>query len=205
MSNPLAIAAVTCTLRNLLARVATPWAGETDTDLSDTQVTTLPPDKAGLTEDHNQINLFLFQLHPNAESRNRDNQGKVGGLPALALDLFYMLTAYGRNSDEILSQRLLGRAMSLFHSYPVLSATDIAAALPGTDLQNQTDRLRINPHSIPDEEITRIWTNFQVKYRLSVVYRVSVVLIDHERSQPAAPAVQTIQVGVTAPTRDGAS
>src|SRR3954447_24928921 len=109
MSNPLSLAAATSTLRNLLARVAIPLPGEADTDLADTVVTTLPPDKAGQSEDHNQINLFLYQLQPNSAARNRDSQGRTGGLPGLALDLFFLVTVYGRSGSDILSQRLMGR------------------------------------------------------------------------------------------------
>src|SRR3569832_804404 len=155
MSNPLSIAAVTATLRNLLANVSVPLPAETDTDLSDTQVTTLPPDKSGLTEDHNQVNLFLYHVSPNAASRNLDGQGKAGKPPALALDLLYMVTVYGRNSSDLLSQRLLGRAMSLLHSYPILSGADILAALPGSNLDQQPDRVRIVPHNISNEEMVR--------------------------------------------------
>jgi len=194
MSNPLSIAAVTATLRNLLARVSVPLPAETDTDLSDTLVTTLPPDKAGLTEDHNQVNLFLYHVSPNTAGRNLDGQGKAGKPPALALDLLYMVTVYGRNSSDLLAQRLLGRAMSLLHSYPILSGADIAAALPGTNLDQQPERIRIVPHNISNEEMVRLWGTFQVKYRLSVMYRASVILIDNEVAAVDAVAVKTVAV-----------
>jgi hypothetical protein len=198
MSNPLSIAAVTATLRNLLARVSVPLPSDTDTALSDTLVSTVPPDKAGLTEDHNQVNLFLYHVAPNVAARNFDGQGRIGKPPGLALELFYMVTVYGRNSSDILSQRLLGRVMSLLHSYPTLQPPDIAAALPGSDLSQQSERVRILPHDISNEEMVRVWGTFQVKYRLSVVYRVSVVLLDHEQLQPDAPAVAKVAVNLTA-------
>jgi hypothetical protein len=198
MSNPLAIAAVTATLRNLLARVSTPLPSDKDTALSDTQVTTLPPDKAGQTDDHNQVNLFLYHVMPNAAGRNLDGHGTPGNKPGLALDLLYMVTVYGRNSDDVLSHRLLGRAMSLLHSYPVLVPADIAAALPGTDLDQQVDRIRLGPFNISNEEMVRLWGTFQVKYRLSVVYRAGVILIDHEQPLPTASAVQKVGINIGA-------
>jgi hypothetical protein len=198
MSNPMAIAAVTATVRNLLTKVATPFTGETDTDLSDLQVTTLPPDKAGLTDDHNQINLFLYHVLPNAFARNLDGSGQIGKPPGLALNLLYMITVYGRSSNDIYSHRLLGRAMSILHSYAILSPTDIAAALPGTDLNLSTDRVRLIPHEVTNEEMMRLWGCFQAKYRLSVLYRAAAILIDNEVVTPTAAAVQTVNVSYSA-------
>jgi hypothetical protein len=204
MSNQLSIAAVTATLRNILARVSVPLATDTDTALSDTQVTTLPPDKCGLTDDHNQINLFLYHVSPNLAARNLDGQGLAGKPPGLALDLFYMVTVYGAGSSDILAQRLLGRAMSLLHSYPTLSPTDIAAALSGANLGQQSERVRVLPHDISNEEMVRLWGTFQVKYRLSVVYRVAVVLIDHEVAVTSATAVKGVAVTVYSSTASAA-
>lgn len=196
MSNPFAIAAVTSTLRNMLADIALPLAGETDTDLADLEVTMLPPDKAGQTDDHNQLNLFLYQISPSASARMLNGQGLPGGLPGLGLELYFMITAYGRGSSQILAQRLIGRAMSLLHSYPVLAAADIAVALPGSNLENQKDAVRIILHNISNEEMVRLWSYFQMKYRLSVTYRAAVVLLDNERAQADAQVVQTVQVTV---------
>ena len=44
--------------------------------------------------------------------------------PPLALNLFYLLTAYGRDNDaqRPFSHMLLGRAMSILHDHPVLGA-----------------------------------------------------------------------------------
>jgi hypothetical protein len=200
MSNPLSIAAVTATLRNLLAKVAVPFDGEPDTELSDTQVSTLPLDKAGTQEDHNQINLFLYQVAPNVAGRNLDGQGLPGKPPGLALDLFYMVTVYGRNNNDILSQRLLGRLMSLFHSHPLLVPAEIEAALVGNDLHELQNRVRITPHVMANEEMVRMWSTFQVKYRLSVVYRVGPVLIDHEvaTSEAALPTRVVLTLGPSA-------
>lgn len=205
MSNSLAIAAVTATLRNLLAQVATVRADDPDNELSDTQVTTVTPDKAGAQEDHNQINLYLYQLLPNPAGRNLDGSGKTGRAPGLSLDLYYLVSVYGRNHNEILAQRVLGRAMSLLHSHPTLLAADLAAAVPGADVQAQTERVRIHPHALGGEEMVRMWGTFQVKHRLSVAYRVGMVLIDHEAPGPVAPDVKQVAFGVAPdPTRPAA-
>ncbi len=206
MSNSLAITAVTAALRSRLGVVTSALAGETVSELSDTLVTTLPPDKAGLAEDHSQVNLFLYQVQPSAPGRNLDGRGLAGRKPALALDLFYLLTFYGRNSSELLSQRLLGRVMSLLHSSPTLDAQEVEEAMRGTvsDLHESGDRIRIVPHAMSSEEMVRLWGTFQVKYRLSVVYRVGIVLIDHEHPESVVAAPSHVKLSLGTDVGDGA-
>ena len=205
MSNSLAISAVTAALRSRLVAVASALPGETTSELSDTQVTTLCPDKAGLAEDHSQINLFLYQVLPSAPGRNLDSRGIPGRKPALALELFSLLTFYGRNGSELLSQRLLGRAMSLIHGTPALASQEIQDAMRGTisDLHLAGDHIRLHPHVMPTEEMVRLWGTFQVKYRLSVAYRAAIVLIDHEH--PETEAELPTQVRFTVGPIGGAS
>jgi hypothetical protein len=199
MSNPLAIAAVTATLRNLLTQGVT-----ADPELADTTVTMQPPDKARTNGNNaNQINIFLYQTTPNAAWRNMDmprqiNQGESGlqgasGLPPLALNLFYMVTAYGRDSDvqRPFSHHLLGRAMSVIHDHAVLGADEIRAALPNNDLHQQLDRVRFTLQPLSVDEIFRLWSGFQTQYRLSVAYEVSVVLIESARGARGALPVLT--------------
>jgi hypothetical protein len=185
MSNALAIAAVTSTLRYLLQR-------RFDSNNSGSvTVTTKPPDKTRDNNNNNgnQVNLFLYQTKENATWRNMDipSQIKPGetGQPALALNLYYLLTTYAQNDDypEPTSHSLLGEAMSVFHDYPVLSPQDIKDALPAAsldkyDLYNQIERVRITPSSMSLDELSKLWTTFQTQYRISAAYEVSVVLIE---------------------------
>jgi hypothetical protein len=169
MSNALAIAAVTATLRHLLDRGL-------NAGLPGTRVTTRPPDKARDAGGGNQVNLFLYQTLPNAAWRNTDLS--AGG-PPLALNLYYLLSAYGQNDDdaEPFSHRLLGEAMRILHDHPVLDPATIQEALPGSDLHEQAERVRITPQPLTLEEMARLWGTFQTQYRISVAYEVSVVLI----------------------------
>ena len=76
MSNALAIAAATRTLRNLLDGVATADYSGLPSDTRPTaqiEVTTLPLDRVRVTDAaHSRLNLFLYQAEPNAAWRNRD-------------------------------------------------------------------------------------------------------------------------------------
>jgi hypothetical protein len=195
MSNSLAIAAVTATLRGLLARAAQPLPGESVPDpLSDLTVSTKPPDRARTAESSNQINLFLYQTLPNAAFRNRDmpGRGRSGedSPQPLALTLYYLITCYGVSNDEVLNHRILGRAMSLLHDRSTLLSSDIATALPNSGLDQQIERVRLTPVVLSWEEMSHIWSTLQTPYRTSVAYEASVVLIDSQKAtHPSLPVL----------------
>lgn len=171
MSDSLAIAAVTNSLRQRLQRAL-------DDSMPGTRVTLRPPDRARENQAGNQVNLFLFQVSPNASWRNvaTEPSGPEGPCqPPLALNLLYLVSAHGRDDDdpEPYSHRLLGEAMRVLHKQPVL---DIAGTRPGASDRVQRIRLTLQPLSL--EEMTKLWTIFQTPYRLSAVYEAAVVLID---------------------------
>lgn len=184
MSNALAVAAVTSTLQALLEQGV-----RSGSQLGDTTVTMLAPDRArDSASTANQLNLFLYQLLPNAAWRNQDlprqlMPGETGMAP-LALELYYLITAYGRNNDtaQPFSHQLLARAMNVLHDHAVLAPGEIrsavAAALPESDLDRQLERVRITLQPMSVEDISKLWTAFQTQYRLSVAYQVTVVLIE---------------------------
>jgi hypothetical protein len=185
MSNDKAIAAVTKTLQALLFKQL-----GNDPTLAGATVTTKPPDKARPDSGGGrQLNLFLYRTSIDAALRNQSLPGAGDGQPPLPLVLSYLLTAYGDNEDEVESHQILGVAMSTFNDQPMLSQTEIAAAFPGSDLENQIERIRITPHPIPMDEISRLWATFQTGYRISVSYDVSVVLIDYALPQNVGPPV----------------
>lgn len=189
MSNYLAIAAVTATLRNTLQSELDRQRAR-DSELADVQVTALPLDRARENNDSNQINLFLYQTAINASWSNLPMPDKLrrgeSGFPPLPLELFYLITAYGRSNDEFTSHQLLGRAMSILHDRPLLSSETIKQSCPGNDLYTQPERIRITPQQLTIEEVSKLWTAFQSQYRVSAAYRASVVLIESTRETKAA-------------------
>jgi hypothetical protein len=186
VSNPLAIAATTLTLQAILQNgiVSDP----TDPDLTDTTVTILPPDKARGNASANQLNLFLYQILPNAAWRNMNipNQVMPGetGTPPLALTLHYLITAFGKDNDTTLpyGHHLLGKTMSILYDHALLGADEIRAAttasFPLSNLDQQVERVRITFQPLSLEEISKLWSGLVTQYRLSVGYEVSVMLID---------------------------
>jgi hypothetical protein len=135
MSNALAIAGVTAVIKDLLD------SGMIDQAITDTLgagviVTSMAPDTVSLDNtDSPQLNLFLHQVTPNVAWRNaalpsRDAAGNRISNPPLALDLHYLLTAYGR--AELQAEVLLGYALQLLHETPVLPRDAIRRALNPT-------------------------------------------------------------------------
>jgi hypothetical protein len=198
MSNSLAIAAVTITLRKLLDHAVSD-------EISGATVTMQAPDVFATPSATSHVNLFLYHTSIDAAFRNSDmpHQVRPGetGQPPLALNLYYLLTAYGAGDDatEPLSHRLLGRVMSIFHDHPVLSAADIKAAIPTTgtpppyDLFDQIERVRIIPQPLTGDDMSKLWTMLQAKYRPSVAYQAAVVLI--ESTRPARTPLPVLRRG----------
>jgi hypothetical protein len=187
MSNVLAIAATTRTLRNLLL-AQMPML---DTELSDLEVTLQPPDVARKGISKAQLNLFLYQVVANAAWRNLDMPGQVrpgeSAPPPLALNLHYVITAWGRGDSDVdaISHRVLAAAMSTLHDRGVLDGNDIRNALPDNDLANQFERVRVTPLPQSVDELSRLWTAFQTNYRTSVAYEAAVLLIDSQATMRA--------------------
>ena len=192
MSNSLAIAAVTSTVRNFLDAV--------QTDLPGTVVTAQPLNSARRDETRpNQLNLFLYQVMPNTGWRNQDlpsTRSSETGSPPLALDLYYLLTAFGLNDDDALGHQLLGQAMSILHDHPVLNRNSIRDALAGNDLHEQIERIRITHEPISMDDLFKMWTTFQTEYRISVAYKATVVLINSQR--PLRAPVPVLNFNLTA-------
>src|SRR5437870_3973262 len=124
MSNALAIAGVTAVIKDLLD------GGLIDHNLANTMgsgvvVSALAPDSIELGNDTTRrLNLFLHQATPNVAWRNvgypsRNAAGDRIRNPPLALDLHYLLTAYGTLDLE--AEVLLGYAMQILHETPVLA------------------------------------------------------------------------------------
>jgi len=212
MSSPLAIAGVTAVLRDLLNNglIDHNIAGAVGANVI---VTASPPDTIQIDGPNarTQLNLFLHQVTPNPGWRNvglpsHDAGGTRLTNPPLALDLHYLLTAYG--SGDLHAEILLGYAMHLLHETPVLdrqairialaSGTVDSAVLPpafqamdAADLADQVEQIKITASSLGTEEMSRLWSALQAHYRPTAAYQVSVVLIEARRATRAALPVLT--------------
>ncbi len=193
MSSPLAIATVTSVLRNLLESAA-----HEDSELLDTTVTTQPPAIARSGNDANQLNVFLYSTTVNTTFSNSPMPGQTqrgeSGIPPLSLVLKYLVTAYGRDNNDINGHRLMGRSMRVLHAPPILGKAEIEAALLNTDLHNQIEKVRVTHDPLSVDDMSKLWTSFQSEYRLSTGYDVSVVLI--ESSRPSVTPLPVLTRGI---------
>jgi hypothetical protein len=212
MSSALAIASVTAVLRDLLNN------GLIDHNVpgavGDVTVTALPPDRIELTANNftSRLNLYLYKVSYNPGWRNvglptRGADGERTGNQPLALDLHYLLTAYG--NEELHSEILLGYGMQILHETPVLTRDAVRTALqpptPGTnlgglppqlqalftsELAEQVELIKIAPETMTAEELFNTWSAFSTTYRPSAMYQASVVLIQSRRPFKAALPVR---------------
>jgi hypothetical protein len=209
MSNALAVATVT---QALARRVTGCLAGSL---VGTPAVSTLRPDDASLqgAEASGKVNIFLYQVTPNAAFRNADlptrrADGSTAQRPQLALDLHYLITFYG--SDSTLEhQRLLGATAINLHAYPALTRAEIelveATQEPttqqlylGSSLSQQGELVRFTPVAFSLDDISKLWSAFpQTDFVLSLAYLASVVLIQTD-DPPPGPALPVLKRRVQA-------
>lgn len=186
MSNFLAVATATEALRQLLDAAV-------KADVPGAQATSVRPAGAGGATGPVPtlgVNLYLYQVTPNAAFRNRDlptraaADGTVLQRPRAALDLHYLLTFYG-DDRQYEPQRLLGSTVRVLHAQPVLTRAQVAAAkgafgfLAGSDLDGDVELVKVTPAALSLEELSKIWSVFfQTTYALSAAYQASVLLIE---------------------------
>jgi hypothetical protein len=195
---PLAIASITAVLRDLLANGLIRYASVMR--LGDVNVSVLPPDRITVgSEEPNQINVFMYGVAPHSSLRRNapPRQGGATALAPLALDLHYLVTAYG--AQDYHSEILLGCVVHLLGSTPVLtreimrdalqtsstkhqksSMSPARAALAASDVVDAGDRIRITQQFLSFEEMSKLWSVLQARYRPSVTYEVSAVGVSLE-------------------------
>jgi hypothetical protein len=197
MSNFLAVATVTETLRQML-EVA--LSRDISGGARATAVRPAGADKSsmnGLPE--LGVNVYLYRIGFNAERRNSDlpNRRPDGSLmqrPKAALDLNYLLSFYG-DEKQLEPQRVLGSVISALHSRPMLTHLQIKSAvqaveiLNGSDLTEEPELVKFTPLALTVEEMHNLWSGFfQSPYVLSTAIQASVVFIEgRETAQESLP------------------
>ena len=192
MSNALGIAAVTAVIKD---RIHNGYIAAKLSDImGDITISALPPDKSvnGDT-DQNTLNIFLYMVTPNKGWQNidypsRNSLGERVNNPPLALDLYYLLMAYGLK--DFYAEILLGNAMQILHDTPVFGREIIRKALSpspppqnfptqliDSNLAEQLEQIKITQQNMNLEDLSKLWTSFQTHYRLTASYIATAVLI----------------------------
>ena len=200
MSGALAIASVTAVLKDLLSNGLIGCSEIAS--VGDVSVSTLPPDRITTgAEERNQLNVFMYRIAPYAGLRKTPSKTSAVKAvepprhPGLAVELSYLLTAYG--AQDFHAEIVLGCAMHLLCETPVLAPDMIRgalgsklsakakslvppaqAALGKSDLADQVEQIKITPQFLNSEEMSKLWSSLQARYRPSVAYQVSAVVIN---------------------------
>jgi hypothetical protein len=173
VSNFLAVATVTATLSQLVQAAV-------GADVPGATVTTLRPNGSPGGTPTTGVNIFLYQVMPNAAWRNtdlptRNGDGDVTQRPRAALELNYLISFYG-NEAQFEPQRLLGSVVRTLHARPVLTVPAIRQTvaspsfpfLAPSDLGDEVERVRFTPLPLSLEELSKLWSVFfQTPYALS--------------------------------------
>lgn len=208
MSDYLAVGGVSAVLKALLNQGLSDF-GPSTVLVSPPGITNKAPDLIPTGPDEPaQLNLFMYYASINPALRNLDLpsmnlSGNQLSNPPLAIDLHYLVTAYGANPFD--PEILLAFAMQVFHDTPLVPRNIIQAALTALDsgtpsneqkliaastLASQIEHVRITPEALTTEEIYRLWTAFQVSYRPTTSYQVSVVVVQNTKAFQSNPPVQ---------------
>ena len=212
MSTALAIAATTRVLSSVIDR-AIQSADASALLGSPPYLTSKAPDQleTGAGEAA-QLSLFLYHVTYNQGWRevglpSRNGAGAGINRPPLALDLHYMLIAYG-DSDYI-PQVLLGLGMQALHETPFLYRQQITTvftpppplsqldtALATADLSGQVEMIKVTPEPLTTEDLSKLWTAFGGKFRPSAGFEATVVLIESTAPVQAPLKVRTRNLSV---------
>ncbi|MFF9479722.1 DUF4255 domain-containing protein [Streptomyces sp. NPDC014733] len=190
MSNALALATVTQALALLIEHNLHP-----EIDLAVSVETRKPPSDPPTDP---TITVFLYQVSHNPSMRNNDlvtraSDGTLLKRPAAAIDLHFLISAYGEE-QELVGQRLIGSVVRTLHEIPVLPRELIEEAaerpyLAGSDLAESPQKVRFTPTQMDVDETSKLWGMLNnTPYSLSVAYQASLVLLDgHQKPAPARP------------------
>jgi hypothetical protein len=192
VSNSLAIAAVTSTLRYVLDQaLQQPHAGQ----VGGAGVTLLRPAELSSVdlEEAPGINVYCYQATPNhawnlTDLPTRRSDASFVQRPVAALDLHYLVSCVGLE-PQIVPQRLLGRVVVALAATSVFTRDLVAAArdaygtetdtsfLTESDLASEVELVKLSPIPLSLEELSKLWGVLDTPYVLSLAYQATVVLI----------------------------
>jgi len=191
MSNALGIAATTAVMREMLQKHFDNLSPVTNV-VGAVTVSALPPDRIATGNDEKSVlNLFLYMVSPNPGWRNvdlasRDASGGRASNPPMALDLHYMVSAYAK--ADMHAEIILGHGLHVLFEFPVLTRPLIQQMFSGgltptmnllstAGLADQEELIKLTPQLLTTEELSKLWTGFQDKYRATAALLATVVLI----------------------------
>lgn len=203
MSDGYAIAAVSAVLQTVLNDAVKSVLPDPP------KVSAVPPDRIATDQQaKTQLNLYLYHTTLSVGWRNvgfpaANSNGHRLTNPPLAVDLHYLVTAYG--TKELDAETLLGFAMQAFHEQQILTPAAIRQALrepaatpeilpflAASGLADQVERIKLTAQPMSPEDLSRLWSALQTPLRPSAAYIASVVLIQRDQPVTWAPPVRSL-------------
>ena len=126
------------------------------------------------------VNVFLYQVTPNAAVRNRDlptraTDGTLIKRPQAAIDLHYLISFYGVERQHQ-PQQLLGSVVRALHETSrccpgrTSRTPRTVRFLAGADLATSPQAVRFTPTQLDVDDMSKLWSMlFQTPFALSVM------------------------------------
>jgi len=130
-----------------------------------------------------QVSVYLFHVTEDKYQKNAPVTGpRVPPIPTqpLSLNLYYLVTAFA-DKDYVQEQQAMSIVLRCFHENPIVRENVV---IPVPPAQTVKEEFTLTMEVETSDEMARLWQAVTVPFRLSVVYKVSVVFIT-----PPAPAV----------------
>jgi len=147
-----------------------------------------------VTASRQGVSLWLYRVERDDERYNDPPivrtrpDGEIEIIPApLPVRLHYLVTPLATGNPDT-AQRILGRAMQLFHANSTIAGALLRSDLSGTDAE-----LHVHLEPMGLEQITRVWEALEGSYQLSVSYEVTVANIVSAAQPLRASLVESVR------------
>jgi hypothetical protein len=107
--------------------------------------------------------------------------------PPLPLCLHYLLTPIANNAPDT-EQRILGRAMQLLHSDPIISGAALQSDLAGTDAE-----IHVHLETLSLDQVSLVWQALVGSYQLCISYEITLANVDSHVLPATATLVESVQ------------
>ena len=108
----------------------------------------------------------------------------------LSLDLFYFISAFSDN-DFHQEQQAMSVVLQCFHQNPIVKTNVV---IPGSPPESTQEEFTVTMEIETADSISRLWQAITAPFRLSLLYKVSVVFLTPP--EPAGPAKQVRRYGL---------
>lgn len=137
-------------------------------------------------EPNDTVSLFLYRITINEHLRNSVTPDQTfDGLPALSLDLHYLLTIWSDSASD--EQVIAAWVMRELNSHSLIDVS----MLSKEDGWRPDEMVQVIPAELSTEDMMRIWDSISPGYRLSLSYIARAVRIDSDRTDDGSRVVAT--------------